>query len=132
MKKFLLVACGLVLIAGVSGCGSSADSLWKDQIKLMNELADALESGAAQSKIDDIGKKIKDNDEKLKALKLSDTDRRKLLVKYKDDMAKASKRVLAAVIKDHGEHMGNAQLPDFGGLGEAPQSEAGGQGESKK
>jgi len=31
-----------VLLVGVSGCGSSADSLMKDQIKQLNDLADAL------------------------------------------------------------------------------------------
>ena len=36
-----MLACGIVLLIGISGCGSSADSLIKDWIKYANEYADA-------------------------------------------------------------------------------------------
>jgi len=121
MKRLVLVTCGLVLVTCVGGCGSSADSLMKEQIKLMNEMADAVESGADQSKIDAIGKKMKENEEKFNGLKLSEEEKKKLVEKYNDDIAKAVTRMMGAMFKK-----GDVKIPDLGGLGGAPPGKDGG------
>ncbi|HMF12349.1 MAG TPA: hypothetical protein VKE94_08585 [Gemmataceae bacterium] len=115
MNRLIVVACGLLLILGVSGCGSNADSLMKEQIKLMNELADALEGGADQAKIEAINTKMKENGEKLEALKLSEADKKKLAEKYKDDMTKVGARLASAMFKKLGNQMGDLKMPDLSG-----------------
>jgi hypothetical protein len=104
----------------------------KDQIKLMNELAEAMESGADQSKLDALNKQLNETAEKFKALKLSEADTKKLAEKYKDDLGKAVTRLMAATFKGLGNKTGDFKVPDLGGLGAAPPSKAGGQDDSKK
>jgi hypothetical protein len=99
MKKTLvLVAAGLLLL-NVSGCGASADSLMKEQIALMNEMADALEKDQPEAKIADIKKRMDANTEKMKNLKVSEADQKKLMEKYQDEMMKAAMRLAAAQMK---------------------------------
>jgi hypothetical protein len=98
-----------------SGCGASADSLMKDQIKLMNELADAMESNAAESKLADIKKRMDENSKKLDGLKLSEEDKKRLLEKHKDEFAKATGRLMQAAVKQMGKGMGDLKLPGMQG-----------------
>jgi len=102
MKKFLSLTCAFALLVGVSGCGSKADSLIKEQIKLMNDLADAIEKDD-EAKAKDIQEKIKENGKKLDDLKLSDDEKKKLEEKYKGDVEKAMKRVMEAAMKKGGK-----------------------------
>ena len=135
MKRLASAACVLILLSKLTGCGSggsSADSLMKEQIKLMNELAEAMESGADQSKVEALNKKLNETAEKFKALKLSEDDTKKLAEKYKDDLGKAVMRLMAASFKGPASKMGDIKVPDPGGFGGTPTSKEGGQGETKK
>src|SRR5262249_13834562 len=105
MKKVSVLGCAFVFLVGVGGCGSSADSLVKDQIKNMNNMADALEQ-CDQAKFKelekngkDIEKKGKDLDKKLEELKLSDEEKKKLLEKHKDELGAALGRIMQATMK---------------------------------
>jgi hypothetical protein len=113
MRTLFVTVCGVVLVASVSGCGSSGDSLMKDQIALMNELADALENGADQSKVEALTKKSTENGEKLKALNLSEAEMNKLGERYKDELAKATTRLANAMMKGMSKQVGEVKLPDL-------------------
>ncbi len=99
MKKVLATAAAFALLTGVSGCGSKGDSLMKEQISLLNQLADELEGSASQGKIDEISNKIAQNGRKLDELKLSQEDQKKLLEKHQEDWKKAKERFLAATME---------------------------------
>jgi hypothetical protein len=86
-----------MLLATLGGCGSSADRLVREQIGLLEELADAYESGAPQSTIDEIKKAMAENDKKLDELKLSEDAKRKALLPYKAAMDRATERINAAM-----------------------------------
>jgi hypothetical protein len=93
----LVLTVGLLLLLGMlAGCGTSADRLVREQIGLLEELADAYENGAPQSKIDEIKKEMVENDKKLEELKLSEDAKRKALLPYKDAMDRANQRIEAA------------------------------------
>jgi len=103
MKKVLVSFSALALVFLVSGCGDSPDSIMKDTIKLMNDMADAVESAKdkdsaekAKAKLEDIDKKFKDLAERAKKVKVSDDQGKKLTEKYKEDIEKATKRMMEA------------------------------------
>jgi hypothetical protein len=98
MKKAVAWAGMFVLVFSVSGCGSDADSLMKQQIQLMNDMADAIEKGD-ESKAKELESKAKELEEKMKALNLSDEDKKKLAEKYKADLEKAMGRLMGAALK---------------------------------
>jgi hypothetical protein len=111
MKKFFGAACGLILLAGISGCGSAGDSLAKDHIQITNELADALEKGADAAKLQEIQNRAKESTRKIEAL--PEAERKALEEKYKDELQKANARVMAAMTKNVGKGLGDIKFPDF-------------------
>ena len=74
--------------SALSGCGANADSLMKQDIKAMNDLADAVESGAPEAKVAELKTKLEEINKKLEALKLSDEDKKKLIEQHKDELVK--------------------------------------------
>jgi hypothetical protein len=114
MKKFYGAACGLIVLAGISGCGSANDSLAKNHIQITNELADALEKGVDATKLQEIQNRAKESTKKIEAL--PEADRKALEEKYKDELQKANARVMAAMTKNVGKGLGDVQFPDFAGL----------------
>jgi TolA-binding protein len=123
MRNAIFLGFALVLLVAVSGCASSPDSLVKDQIKAMNELAEAMETNAAEAKVQEIQKKIEEINKKLEDLKLSDEDKKKLLEKHKGEMEKAVIRLAKAGLNktmgDFGKVFGG-QLPGAPNLGNLP------------
>jgi hypothetical protein len=109
MRKVTLAGFALALVFAVSGCGDSPDSVIKDQIKLMNDMADVLEgikdkdsAEKAKPKLEALAKKAKDIEERAKKLKLDDMPKEKqeaLKKKYEDDIKKAAGRFGAAMMK---------------------------------
>jgi len=96
MKKICVCCAAFALLIGLSGCGSSPDSLMKKKISLLSEFTDALESNAPPSKLADIKKRTDENDQKL--AKLSEEDEKKLYEKHNDEMQKAMSRMKAALM----------------------------------
>ncbi len=96
MRKRLVLGCLLLAACGISGCGSSPDSLIQEQIKDMNQLAEALETKASQDKINELKKKMEETSKKLEDLKLSDDEKKKLMEKHMDEFTKASTRLVKA------------------------------------
>jgi hypothetical protein len=109
MKKVMVGVSALALVFLVSGCGDSPDSVMKDQIKVTNELLDVLEgiktkedAEKAKPKLEELGKKMKDIQERSKKLKMDDMPKEKkeaLQKKYKDDIEKLGSRFFSVLAK---------------------------------
>jgi len=112
MNKILGAACGLIVLAGINGCGSSNDSLAKNHIQLTNELADALEKGLDPAKLQEIQRRATESSKKIEAL--PEAERKALEEKYKDELQKANARVIAAMTKNVGKGIGNTNPADLG------------------
>ena len=100
MKRLVGVACGLVMVAGVTGCGSSPDSLMKEQVTILNQMAEAMDSADPQAKLEELAKKLNDNAKKLDARKLSDAEKKKLDEKYGPELQTARLNWIAAMQKN--------------------------------
>ncbi len=128
-----------VAVCAISGCGASADSLMKDQIQLLNQLAEAYETKAPEAKINEIKQKQEENNKKFGDLKLSPDDAKKLAEKYDGELKTAIMRYMKAVVAvaaakgDFGmafqglPGMSNFPMPAFQGPA-GGQDIAGGQG----
>ena len=106
MRKVTLAGLALALVFTVSGCGDSPESITKDMIKAMNEMADVLESikdkdsaEKAKPKLEALSKKMKDLKERADKLKVDDKKKKELEEKYKDEVAKAGMRLFGALAK---------------------------------
>jgi hypothetical protein len=104
MKKLVLVGMALVLPVVVAGCSGGADSLLKQQISIMNDIAANLETvkddasaDAAIAKLDKQVDQLTDNMKKMKELKLSPEEQKKLMEKHKTEIENAGKRMQAAM-----------------------------------
>jgi len=93
-KPVVLVGIG-VLVCGLAGCSASGDSLMKEQIRNMNDLADAMEK-KDDARAAELKTKMDDTEKKLAALKLSDEEKKKLVERHQDEIQKASMRLAQA------------------------------------
>jgi len=100
MKRLILAACALIVCSGISGCGSSADSLMKDQIDILNKIADAMEDQNPQAKLEELAKKLQENAKKMEALKPTQAEMKKLNEKYGPELQKAMQKWIAAMQKN--------------------------------
>jgi hypothetical protein len=114
VKKVLATVAAFALLTGVSGCGSKGESLVKEQISLMNQMADEIEGSASKEKLEEIGKKMKETAKQLEDLKLSADEKKKLEDKYKPEMEKALGRMMEAAKKKVGK--AGFKMPDIGGM----------------
>jgi hypothetical protein len=92
-----------VLLIGVGGCArDTPDGLFKRQIDLMHEQADALENDAPEETLAAITTRQHEVEKKIAALKISDDERKGLREQNKDGLERAMERVLAVSIKKLG------------------------------
>jgi acyl-CoA reductase-like NAD-dependent aldehyde dehydrogenase len=91
---------GLLVLAG---CGQSADSMVKEQIDTMNELADAIESDSAEADIEAIKDRMEALAKKIK--EIPEEERKELLEKYKKELAAAGEKLARAMVGKMGEAM---------------------------
>jgi hypothetical protein len=96
MKRLALTIGFCILLGTIAGCGSKADRLVKEQIGLLNELAGAYDSGAPQSRIDEIKQALDENDKMIEDLKLSDDAKRRIKREYDAELRQALKRITDA------------------------------------
>ena len=99
MKRSLVTVCVFALLSGLSGCSGNAEDLYKKQIDLMNNLADAIEKkdeAGAQS----IVKELNEVESKLKDTKVTADEKKRIEDKYKDELGKAVMKLLGAMMKD--------------------------------
>jgi hypothetical protein len=106
------VACGLILLVGIGGCGSRDPVM--EHVKLMNDYADALEKGAGQPKIDQIRKRIQENANKLKAL--PEVERKKLAEQHKSEYQTAHARVTNALARQRNKQFDDGGIQDLSGM----------------
>ncbi len=115
MRKFIMVGSVLLTVCVLSGCGASADSLMKDQIRDMNAMADALEK-KDDAKAKEIEKSMKATEEKLNALKLSEDEKKKVVERHKDEITKAMDRLMKASMGRAMEGFGKGAPVGFPGI----------------
>ena len=121
VKKSHVLGVLLLVLCGVVGCGANADSLVKEEIKTMNDLAEALENKAPEAKVTELQKKLEETNKKLEALKLSDDEKKKLGEQHKDELTKAGMRMAkAGMNKAMGEFGKMMPGGGFPGAGEMP------------
>src|SRR5205085_7777829 len=100
------LVCTLILCAGLTGCGTPADRVTKDEIKLMNEYADAKENRAPASQVQELEKQLVENERKFRELNVSEEEKRRLSEKYKNDVAKAWERMVGVNFTNMGNQLG--------------------------
>jgi hypothetical protein len=101
MRKLAL--CGLVLLCGIGGCKSKHEALADDAMALMNEMVDVLESvtddasaQAAVAKLEKIGGRMKELQERSKALGTAPKEEQdRLKQKFTANMENVKKRMEA-------------------------------------
>jgi hypothetical protein len=88
-----------VLLVSIAGCGgASADSLVKDQIKHMNDFADALEKND-KARAEAAKKGMEDTNKRLEDLKLPEAEKKKVVEANKDALSSAMTRLMTAAMK---------------------------------
>lgn len=113
-----VLAFGLVgfVLASASGCGG-ADSLMKELISGLNDMAASIEKKEPPEKQQAIADRIKKTSEKLDKLKLSDDEKKKLVEKYKPQLEEAFGRLMKASMAAAAGGAGGPNLGDlFGGF----------------
>ena len=125
MKNAVFLGSLFVVLTCFSGCGNSPDSLMKQQISQMNEMADALEKGASESEVEAIQKRMDATGKKLEDLNLSDEEGQKLLERHKEELTKAIQRLLTASMGKAVKEMGKG-FPGMPAGGGVPGMPAGG------
>ncbi|GAG49126.1 unnamed protein product [marine sediment metagenome] len=97
---YLMLLGGLVLLVG---CGQSGDSMVKEQIDTMNELADGIEADSAEEDIKAINERLDALAEKIK--ELPEEKRKELIEKHKKELAAAAAKLAKAKMDKMGEAM---------------------------
>ncbi|HEY2783884.1 MAG TPA: hypothetical protein VGJ05_02825 [Fimbriiglobus sp.] len=104
---------------GVAGCSGGPDSLVKELIGDMNAIADAMEKKESKETIEKLMDKMNATKKKFDDLKLSDDEKKKLMEKHKDEIEKATKRMMSAMMNGTFNNMGGMpgmpMMPNFGG-----------------
>ena len=107
MRKVTIGVFAVAMIFVASGCGDSHESVIKEQIGLMNEMADVMEgiktkadAEAAKPKLESIASKMKDLQEKAKKMgEPSEEKQKELMEKYMPELMKAGMRMMSAQSK---------------------------------
>ncbi len=115
MRRLLLCVFVMPLLAGLVGCGVGGEPLVKQQIGLMDELAEAIENDATDAKKDQITKKLAEIEQRI-ANSLSDEERGQLVQRHREEYKRAAQRLASARQKKLGLPIEQPKLP---GLGEA-------------
>ncbi len=93
MRQLAVVAFACGLLVGVNGCGNiKGEAETKELIKLMNARAEALEKKEV-AHVEELEKQAEEAKKRLDELKMTDEEKQKLKVKYRDDVQKAAKRI---------------------------------------
>jgi hypothetical protein len=92
MKRFLLILGGLACIVLFPGCESGGDNIVRDQVLLLDELADAYDNQASETTIDEIKKRMEANDKKLEEFHLTRDGKQKLYDRHRKEIDRATKR----------------------------------------
>jgi hypothetical protein len=99
MKRVIGLVCMGLLVLASSGCGSKADSLTTDAIANTNNLAEAFETGAPSSRVEEIYKRQDETKKRMEELRLSEDEKKQLLEKHKAAIEPATERLMDAIKK---------------------------------
>jgi hypothetical protein len=94
----------LLLLACLPGCDSPAERLYKEQIEIVNESADRMESGKWDAVYgQNVSARMTENLNKQQRLKIPPEERKQLEDKYGPEMLKARDRFKVASEKMNGK-----------------------------
>jgi hypothetical protein len=105
MYKVLCSSIMAVVLMSQCGCGPSADTLARQQIDQLNELADAMESDAKKAELEAINKRMEETNKAIKDMDLSDAEKERLTEAFGTEMTKATARVAKAGMAQMQEQM---------------------------
>jgi hypothetical protein len=89
MKHGIGSAAALIVPFVLVGCGSKdPDTLYKQQVQCLNELAEAVDNNSSQEAVDQITKRYKQNYDSLVQLKLDEDKYNRLNKKYQTEIMK--------------------------------------------
>ena len=111
MRTVFAFGVGLVMLCGLSGCGSSGpEGTTKELISTMNEMASTMEgikdeaSGeAAVPKLQKAAERGQELAKKMESYKLSPEQKKKLEETYKKEIEDVGKRLMSAMIQAGGK-----------------------------
>ena len=112
MYKVLCGSIMAVFLMSQCGCGPSADTLAQQQIDQLNELADAMESGAEKAELEAINKRMEETNKAIKDMDLSDAEKERLTEEFSTEMTEATARVTKAGMSQMQEQM-KGMMPDM-------------------
>ena len=116
MRRFVVLGFIAALFATVPGCSKNdPESLTKQSISELNDLAAAIEKKESSDKIKSLAEKWKVTLEKLKALNLSPEDQKNLQEKYLKEKLDAMSNLMNAAMKNP---EGFAALSSLGEMGD--------------
>jgi len=108
------LAAGICLMLLVTcGCGANPDSMMKEQIQLMNEIATAMESNAPQAEIDELQDRNEALTKRFEAIDLSTAEKRKLLTRHQAELTPATARLQKAMMKKMTDSLKEGGFPGF-------------------
>jgi hypothetical protein len=107
MQRWCALSVCLVLVGGLIGCGSGGSSssssfhadpeeVFKQQIKLVNELADALKTGAPDARVAELREQLEKNKKSWEQVISGDSKTRKAIMKkYQQEFGEAVGKLAA-------------------------------------
>jgi phosphosulfolactate phosphohydrolase-like enzyme len=87
-----------VLAVGVAGCGGGAEPTIKDSIASMNAMADAMKAGDKAGVLK-AAERMKANQEKMKSIKVSASEDKRLKEKYETELKAATENMTKAMLQ---------------------------------
>lgn len=95
----LILGCTIfTLLSGCNKSGANKDDWMKEYIKITNEKAVAYETNSPQAKLDEFDLIESNNLQKLADLKLTDSEKSVLFVKYRSELDRAIQRLATALV----------------------------------
>ena len=114
--------CACLLLLATVGCGGSPDSLVKEQIQLMNEMATAMEKDAPQAELDKFQSKSDALSKRFDALGLTDSEKTELISRHQTELTAAATRLQKAMMQKAMNSLGDGfpgmppgGMPSFNG-----------------
>lgn len=94
----VIVVMSISLVALAVGCAPSPDSLVKQQVDCMNDMADAIEDGASEKEVEKLKTRAESISEKLDEMELTEEEKRELFERHREEIEAAMRRLQEAAL----------------------------------
>ncbi len=99
VKQTLVTVCAFAMLVCLNGCSNEAEDTYKNYVDSLGRLADAMEA-KDEEKAKSALKEAKDLEDKLSKTKVTESQKKRIEDKYKEDFEKAKSRIKTAEQKD--------------------------------